>query len=114
MDTALVTAALDGGAKKRKKKTYTTPREIEHKRKRAKLAVPKLYKVDSNDEITKLEMLGERVLEAHVLGALHTRLALVNAASRAETSFDAWGAYKHHLAWPWVKQSYPNCGSHSV
>ena len=100
MYTALVTAALDGGAKKRKKKTYTTPREIKHKRKRAKLAVPKLYKVDSNDEITKLEMLGERVLEAHVFGALHTRLDLVAAASRDETSFDAYGAYKHHLVWP--------------
>ena len=100
MYTALVTAALDGGAKKRKKKTYTTPREIEHKRKRAKLAVPKLYKVDSNDEITKLELLGERVLETHVLGALHTRLDLVAVCPLDLTSFDADGAYKHHLIWP--------------
>ena len=52
--TAFVTAGLDGGAKKRKKKTYTKPKKIKHKRKKVKLAVLKFYKVDSNDKVTKL------------------------------------------------------------
>merc|ERR1711939_913765 len=37
---------LRGGAKKRKKKVYTTPKKIKHKRKKTKLAVLKYYKVD--------------------------------------------------------------------
>lgn len=36
---------LLGGGKKRKKKVYTTPKKIKHKRKKVKLAVLKLYKV---------------------------------------------------------------------
>ncbi|CAG8552561.1 32664_t:CDS:2, partial [Racocetra persica] len=45
---------LRGGAKKRKKKTYTTPKKIKHKRKKVKLAVLKYYKVDENGKITRL------------------------------------------------------------
>merc|ERR1711964_727717 len=45
---------LDGGAKKRKKKTYTKPKKIKHKRKKVKLAVLKFYKVDSNDKVQRL------------------------------------------------------------
>ncbi|CAG8513813.1 7021_t:CDS:2 [Paraglomus occultum] len=45
---------LLGGAKKRKKKTYTTPKKIKHKRKKVKLAVLKYYKVDENGKITRL------------------------------------------------------------
>ena len=45
---------LRGGAKKRKKKTYTTPKRIPHKRKPVKLAVLKYYKVDDSGKITKL------------------------------------------------------------
>mmetsp|Transcript_2536 Transcript_2536/g.4358 ORF Transcript_2536/g.4358 Transcript_2536/m.4358 type:complete len:152 (-) Transcript_2536:54-509(-) len=45
---------LLGGAKKRKKKTYTKPKKIKHKRKKVKLAVLKYYKVDSNDKVTRL------------------------------------------------------------
>lgn len=36
---------LRGGAKKRKKKNYTTPKKIKHKHKKVKLAVLKYYKV---------------------------------------------------------------------
>lgn len=42
---------LRGGAKKRKKKSYTTPKKNKHKRKKVKLAVLKYYKVK-----TPLEM----------------------------------------------------------
>eukprot|EP00296_Roombia_truncata_P008900 JP447426.1.p1 GENE.JP447426.1~~JP447426.1.p1 ORF type:complete len:158 (-),score=75.20 JP447426.1:63-536(-) len=45
---------LDGGGKKRKKKTYTKPKKIKHKRKKVKLAVLKFYKVDENGKITRL------------------------------------------------------------
>ena len=36
---------LRGGAKKRKKKNYTTPKKIKHKHRKVKLAVLKYYKV---------------------------------------------------------------------
>ena len=52
--TLFLTLGLDGGAKKRKKKTYTKPKKIKHKRKKVKLAVLKFYKVDSNDKVTRL------------------------------------------------------------
>eukprot|EP00929_Paragymnodinium_shiwhaense_P100461 TRINITY_DN627_c0_g2_i1.p2 TRINITY_DN627_c0_g2~~TRINITY_DN627_c0_g2_i1.p2 ORF type:complete len:153 (-),score=51.65 TRINITY_DN627_c0_g2_i1:84-542(-) len=52
--TIFVTGGLDGGAKKRKKKTYTKPKKIKHKRKKVKLAVLKFYKVDSNDKVSRL------------------------------------------------------------
>ena len=52
--TVFITAGLEGGAKKRKKKTYTKPKKIKHKRKKVKLAVLKLYKVDSNEKVTML------------------------------------------------------------
>merc|ERR1712210_275915 len=45
---------LRGGAKKRKKKNYNTPKKIKHKRKKVKLAVTKYYKVDENGKITRL------------------------------------------------------------
>eukprot|EP00435_Cladocopium_sp_Y103_P021118 s2326_g5.t1 len=52
--TIFVSSGLDGGGKKRKKKTYTKPKKIKHKRKKVKLAVLKFYKVDSNDKVTRL------------------------------------------------------------
>merc|ERR1712100_353936 len=52
--TLFLDAELSGGAKKRKKKTYTKPKKIKHKRKKVKLAVLKFYKVDSNDKVTRL------------------------------------------------------------
>ncbi|KAI9005472.1 ribosomal protein S27a-domain-containing protein [Phycomyces nitens] len=45
---------LLGGAKKRKKKTYTTPKKIKHKRKKVKMAILKFYKVDQSGKITRL------------------------------------------------------------
>lgn len=36
---------LRGGAKKRKKKNYSTPKKIKHKKKKVKLAVLRYYKV---------------------------------------------------------------------
>merc|ERR1719506_3385317 len=45
---------LLGGAKKRKKKTYTKPKKIKHKRKKVKLAVLKFYKVDANEKVQRL------------------------------------------------------------
>ena len=40
-----ISARLRGGAKKRKKKNYTTPKKIKHKHRKVKLAVLKYYKV---------------------------------------------------------------------
>ncbi|CAI9756581.1 unnamed protein product [Fraxinus pennsylvanica] len=37
---------LRGGAKKRKKKTYTKPKKIKHKKKKVKLAVLQFYEVE--------------------------------------------------------------------
>ena len=45
---------LRGGAKKRKKKVYSTPKKIKHKRKKTKLAILKYYKVDSDGKIERL------------------------------------------------------------
>ncbi|ORY84467.1 ribosomal protein S27a-domain-containing protein [Protomyces lactucae-debilis] len=45
---------LRGGAKKRKKKVYTTPKKIKHKRKKVKMAVLKYYKVDGEGKIQRL------------------------------------------------------------
>src|ERR1700760_1906592 len=45
---------LRGGGKKRKKKVYTTPKKIKHKRKKVKLAVLKYYKVDGDGKIERL------------------------------------------------------------
>ncbi|KAF8668568.1 Ubiquitin protein [Rhizoctonia solani] len=45
---------LRGGAKKRKKKTYNTPKKIKHKRKKVKMAILKYYKVDSDGKIKRL------------------------------------------------------------
>ncbi|KAG3282241.1 RPS27A [Ictidomys tridecemlineatus] len=45
---------LHGGAKKRKKKSYTTPKKNKHKRQKVKLAVLKYHKVDENGKISCL------------------------------------------------------------
>ncbi|KAG1439220.1 hypothetical protein G6F56_012360 [Rhizopus delemar] len=46
--TLHLNAELLGGGKKRKKKTYTTPKKIKHKRKKVKMAILKYYKVDES------------------------------------------------------------------
>jgi ubiquitin len=43
---------LRGGAKKRKKKNYSTPKKIKHKKKKVKLAVLKYYKVTRMERFT--------------------------------------------------------------
>jgi len=45
---------LRGGPKKRKKKVYTKPKKIGHKKKKVKLAILKYYKVDEDGKITRL------------------------------------------------------------
>ena len=52
--TLFMSLNLVGGAKKRKKKTYTKPKKIKHKRKKVKLAVLKFYKVDSSEKVQRL------------------------------------------------------------
>ncbi|ORZ06955.1 ribosomal protein S27a-domain-containing protein [Absidia repens] len=52
--TLHLNAELLGGGKKRKKKTYTTPKKIKHKRKKVKMAILKFYKVDEAGKITRL------------------------------------------------------------
>lgn len=49
-DEATLHLALEllGGAKKRKKKNYSTPKKIKHKKKKVKLSVLKFYKVCSS------------------------------------------------------------------
>jgi ubiquitin-small subunit ribosomal protein S27Ae len=50
----MLLGSLRGGAKKRKKKTYTTPKKIKHKRKKVKMSILKYYKVDSDGKIKRL------------------------------------------------------------
>ena len=52
--TLHLVSSLRGGAKKRKKKVYTTPKKIKRKRKKVKLAVLKYYKVDGDGKIERL------------------------------------------------------------
>ncbi|KAG0315606.1 hypothetical protein BGZ99_007359 [Dissophora globulifera] len=54
MATLDLNVDLLGGGKKRKKKTYTTPKKIKHKKRKVKLAVLKYYQVDNNGKITRL------------------------------------------------------------
>merc|ERR1712147_315450 len=42
-----------GGGRKRKKKVYTTPKKIKHKRKKVKLATLKYYKIDGTGKIER-------------------------------------------------------------
>ncbi|KAG0167286.1 Ubiquitin-40S ribosomal protein S27a [Apophysomyces sp. BC1034] len=53
-NTLHLNAELLGGGKKRKKKTYTTPKKIKHKRKKVKMAILKFYKVDEAGKVTRL------------------------------------------------------------
>ncbi|KAI8881119.1 hypothetical protein K501DRAFT_324633 [Backusella circina FSU 941] len=53
-NTLTLNAELLGGGKKRKKKTYTTPKKIKHKRTKVKMAILKFYKVDESGKITRL------------------------------------------------------------
>jgi len=44
---------LRGGAKKRKKKTYTKPKKAHHKHKKCKLATLKFYQVDKEGKVVR-------------------------------------------------------------
>ena len=44
---------LDGGAKQRKKKTYTKPKKNKHTHKNVKLRVLKYYSVDDSGKVTR-------------------------------------------------------------
>ena len=48
--TLHLTLCLDGGAKKRKKKTYTKPKKAKHHHKTVKLAVLKFYQVQKQSD----------------------------------------------------------------
>lgn len=45
---------LRGGAKKKKKKAYTTPKRIKHKRKKIPMSILKYYRVDEAGKIIRL------------------------------------------------------------
>ncbi|KAK5650622.1 hypothetical protein RI129_001651 [Pyrocoelia pectoralis] len=66
---------LRGGAKKRKKKNYSTPKKIKHKKKKVKLAVLKFYKVDENGKIHRLrrECPGEQCGAGVFMAAMEDR-----------------------------------------
>ncbi|KAK9798558.1 hypothetical protein WJX73_004706 [Symbiochloris irregularis] len=52
--TLNVLARLAGGAKKRKKKTYTKPKKQKHKPKKIKMRILKYYKVDDSGKVQRL------------------------------------------------------------
>jgi small subunit ribosomal protein S27Ae len=52
--TIHVALALDGGAKKRKKKVYTKPKKNKHKHIKNKLGILKCYKVESDGSVTRV------------------------------------------------------------
>ncbi|XP_066138971.1 ubiquitin-ribosomal protein eS31 fusion protein [Euwallacea fornicatus] len=66
---------LNGGAKKRKKKNYSTPKKIKHKKKKVKLAILKFYKVDENGKIHRLrrECPGEQCGAGVFMAAMEDR-----------------------------------------
>lgn len=45
---------LRGGAKKKKKKAYTTPKKIKHKPKKVRMSVLKFYRVDEDGKVHRL------------------------------------------------------------
>merc|ERR1712038_220685 len=51
--TIQIVAPVLGGGRKRKKKVYTTPKKIKHKRVKVKLATLKYYKVDDNGKLER-------------------------------------------------------------
>merc|ERR1719230_2057755 len=52
--TVHLSLSLLGGGKKRKKKVYTKPKKIKHKKKKVKLAILKCYRVDDDGKVTRL------------------------------------------------------------
>ena len=52
--TIHVALAMDGGAKKRKKKVFTKPKKNKHKHIKNKLGILKCYKVESDGSVTRV------------------------------------------------------------
>eukprot|EP01139_Manchomonas_bermudensis_P000027 Amastigsp_a21_4984.p2 type:complete len:164 gc:universal Amastigsp_a21_4984:543-52(-) len=52
--TVYMSLSLLAAGKKRKKKTYSTPKKIPHKHQKVKLRVLSYYQVDNNGKITRL------------------------------------------------------------
>ena len=77
---------LRGGGKKRKKKVYTTPKKIKHKRKKTKLAVLKYYKVDSDGKIERLR----RECPADTVSSLQTALVTCLIANNVTLLVRCW------------------------
>jgi ubiquitin len=69
-------------AKKRKKKVYTTPKKIKHKRKKTKLAVLKYYKVDGDGKIERLRRECPAETVSYTLMRISLRHVLTNFAVR--------------------------------
>ena len=75
---------LRGGAKKRKKKVYTTPKKIKHKRKKTKLAVLKYYKVDGDGKIERLRR------ECPTPDVSHTHIFYIAPTNTNEIAVRCW------------------------
>mmetsp|Transcript_45611 Transcript_45611/g.143232 ORF Transcript_45611/g.143232 Transcript_45611/m.143232 type:complete len:118 (-) Transcript_45611:68-421(-) len=83
-----MTLDLEGGGKKRKKKTYTKPKKIKAKHKKVKLAVLKYYRVDQSGKVERLRNECTKQCGAgtfmsnhfnrHYCGKCHFTLMLVN------------------------------------
>ncbi|POW00301.1 hypothetical protein PSHT_13111 [Puccinia striiformis] len=97
---------LRGGAKKRKKKTYTTPKKIKHKRKKVKMAVLKYYKVESNGTIKRLrrECPAQCVTE---FSLPYTRLSPSDSERFAPNRTCGAGVF---MAWHFDRQYCGKCG----
>ena len=80
---------LRGGAKRRKKKNYTTTKKIKHKHRTVKLAVLKYYKVDDKGKFNRLR----RGCLAEECGAGGFMAAHFDHQHTALTSANALAAY---------------------
>ena len=66
------TYALCGGAKgKKKKKQYTTPKHVAHKRKTVKLAVLKYYSIDGGEVVRTRMFCAQKTCGRGVMMAAH-------------------------------------------
>jgi ubiquitin-small subunit ribosomal protein S27Ae len=85
---------LRGGGKKKKRKVYSTPKRIKHKRKKFKISIMKCYQVDDGGTVTRLrrncpsDTCGAGVFMAdhkdrHYCGRCHLTL-LPNSSNQAQ------------------------------
>ena len=97
---------LRGGAKKRKKKNYTTPKKIKHKHRKVKLAVLKYYKVDDNGKINRLrrECPAEECGAGVFMAAHFDRRSARNSVSAVS---DSWVSSRSFSSWATFTPSSP-------